>query len=411
MINEMLLDKYAQLAVVSGCNVQKGQLLIINAPVECAYFARICAKKAYEAGAGEVVVQYNDENLNRLDYLNVETETLKKVSQWQIDKKQEQIDNKCCMLHIDSKIPSILQGIDSSKIQEVMMSLQSAMKPFRYYTMSDHGQWCIVAIPNTLWAKKVFPHLSDEQALDKLWDAILKAVKVDENSDAIANWDKHNEQIIKRANILNDYCFESIEFKNDLGTCLSVGLVDNHIWAGGCSTTVGGVKFNPNMPTEEIFTMPHKYRVNGKVVSTKPLNYNGVLVNDFELVFKDGKVVEYHAKENLEALTNLINLDEGSCYLGEVALISHDSMISKSNILFYNTLFDENASCHLALGSAYPTNIVSGGEMSEEQMEKVGCNNSMTHVDFMFGSKCMSVKGITKDNNVVVLFEKGNFVI
>ncbi len=411
MINQELLNKYADLAIKSGCNIQKGQLLIINAPVDCAFFARVCAQKAYEAGAGRVVVQYNDENLSHLDYLHVATDELKKVSQWQIDRKQEQIDNKCCMLHIDSKIPSILQDIEPSKIQEVMMSLQTAMKKFRYYTMADHGQWCIVAIPNLLWAKKVFPELNDEQAVEKLWDAILKSVMVNEESDAVNNWDFHNQQISKRATILNDHAFKAIKFKNDLGTDLCVGLVENHIWAGGDSMTVGGVKFNPNMPTEEIFTMPHKYRVNGKVVSTKPLNYNGVLVEDFEIDFVDGKAVSYSAKNNQEALANLINLDEGSCYLGEVALISHDSPISLSKILFYNTLFDENASCHLALGSAYPTNVVGGTDMNEEQMEAVGCNSSMTHVDFMFGSKCMNIVGVNNDDSEVVLFEKGNFVI
>ena len=251
---------------------------------------------------------------------------------------------------------------------------------------------------------------SDEGAFDRLLDAILSASRVQADNDPVAEWQAHIENLARRNKILNDYDFESLHFENSLGTDLTVGLAEGHIWAGGGEVAKNGVAFAPNIPTEETFTMPHKYRVNGKVVATKPLNYNGKLIEDFYLVFKDGKVVEYDAGKEKESLKNLLEIDEGSSYLGEVALIPFDSPIANTGILFYNTLFDENASCHLALGCAYPMNLKGSEEMTEEEMKAKGYNKSMTHEAIMVGSADMKITGTTHDGKKVVIFKDGNFV-
>lgn len=408
---EKLLQKYAELAVKSGVNIQKGQYLVINCPVSAHDFARRCAKIAYQQGAGQVEVRYVDADLNKLDYEFVETDELKKVANWKIIRQEESIEKKCAFLHIVSEKPGLLKSIDSNKLQTVQIELYKAMDRFQYYTKNNHGQWSIIAVPNSVWAKQLFPNDDEELAISKLWDAIFKAVRVNTEEDAITLWNNHNKEMLARVEKMNAYHFKSLHFKNDLGTDLVVELNRNHIWHGGSDLTQGHVLFNPNMPTEEIFSMPKRNGVNGRVYSTKPLNYQGKLIEDFYIDFKDGKAVAWDAKKEKEALSNLINLDEGSAYLGEVALISHDSPISNMNILFMNTLFDENASCHLALGSAYPTNMVDGEKMSKEELVKNDCNVSMTHVDFMFGSSCMEVTGYSENGESVILLKKGNFVM
>ncbi len=279
------------------------------------------------------------------------------------------------------------------------------------YSMGNHGQWTIAAIPSLGWAKLVFPEDDDQKAIDKLWEAIFKASKIDKNSDPIENWKVHNETLNIHNNKLNEYKFEALHFKNAKGTDLIVGLADDHRWAGGAEIAANNQTFNPNIPTEETFTMPHRDNVNGVVYSTKPLDYQGVLIDEFKLEFKDGKVINASANQNEEKLIELLDTDDGSRHIGEIALISHDSPISLSNILFYNTLYDENASCHMALGAAYPMNIINGVNMSEEDLKSKGFNSSMIHVDFMFGSSDMSIEGINFDGSKVLIFENGNFII
>ena len=260
--------------------------------------------------------------------------------------------------------------------------------------------------------QKVFPNAkTDEEAVSLLWDAILKASRVTIDKDPVLEWKNHNKYLSNHTKLLNDYNFKYLHFKNSLGTDLTVELVKNHIWLGGAEKSSKGVIFNANIPTEEVFTMPYKYGTQGKVVATKPLNYEGKLIEDFYLVFKDGKVVEYDAKKEKVALESLLNTDEGSKYIGEIALISHDSPISNMNILFYETLFDENASCHMALGKAYPINIKNGPNMEMEELEALGYNNSINHVDFMFGSDDMEIIGEKESGEKVEIFKKGNFVI
>lgn len=410
-MNENLLTKFAQLAVRIGVNIQKGQPLYIKGPVEAYEFIRLCVKEAYEAGASEVFVDYNDGVRIRLDYEYVETDVLKKVPEWYLMKTKEGIEKGMAMLNILSPNPDLLDGIDSDKIKEVHMAQMLASKPYQYYTMNNVGQWSIVAYPNDVWAQKVFPDLEKEDAVQKLWEAILYTSRVNEEEDSIETWNKHNQKIQAHAKKMNDLNFKSLHFKNQLGTDLVVGLVENHVWEGGCDKAANGAIFNPNIPTEEIFTMPSRFHIDGTVVSTKPLAYGGKLIQDFKLTFKEGKVVEYHALENEETLKNLLETDEGALSLGEVALISHNSPISNLNLLFYNTLFDENASCHLALGRCYPSNIKNGTEMSEEELLAHGGNQSMVHVDFMFGSEDMEVIGTTYEGQQIPVFKNGNFVI
>ena len=344
-----------------------------------------------------------------MDYKYQAVEDLCNVLPWQVDCQLDYFKEGACILHIISEIPEVMKGLDQKKIAQVMKAHRLAKKELRDYTMTNKAQWCIVAIPNPAWAKQVFPDLSKEEAMESLWDAILKTVHVKEDNDPIQAWNEKQMAFEKHLKVMNDYQFDELHFTNSLGTDLHVGLVKQHIWAGGSETNENGVLFNANMPTEEIFCMPHKYRVNGIVYASLPLNYNGVLVKDFWIEFKDGKAVNFDAKEGKDALAELINFDEGSAHLGEVALVPYDSPISQSKILFFNTLFDENASCHLALGEAYPSCIENGLNMNEEEYDQNGVNKSNTHVDFMFGTSDMKIEGIKQDEKVLV-FENGNFV-
>ncbi len=409
-MNQTLLKKYARLAVVMGANVQKGQTLIINTSVEAKEMTRYAVEAAYEAGAKEVVVNYKDDLISRMHYEYQTEETLCDVPDWMVEQKVSKLREGAATLHIISDTPGVLGGIDAQKISAVYRVLNERYKEASEITMANKVQWAIVAVPNVRWAKQVFPQLEEQEALESLWKKILSAVHVNEEQDAISLWKQHNKNLAEREVVLNKHNFKAMHFKNELGTDITIELVKNHIWAGGNEHTVDGVEFNPNMPTEEIFTMPYKYGVNGTVVTSKPLDYNGTLINEFSLTFKDGKVIDYNASNDYETLQSLIEFDEGSSYIGEVALVPYSSPISLSDTLFYNTLFDENASCHLALGRAYPMNVKGGIAMSPEQLSEAGANYSLTHVDFMFGSPCMKIEGICEDGTRISVFEKGDFV-
>ena len=406
------IKEFATLAVVSGVNVQKGQPLIIDAPVEAYELVRECIRIAYEQGSSKVTVNYYDDINTRLNYENVETKTLAEVPNWAIERKKNEIENDSCYLYIIGEDPDLLKGIDSEKIKEVSLSKMKAMQPYQYYTMNNVGQWSIIAYPNLAWAKKVYPNKDDDFAMQSLWNAILSTSRV-ENDKSLDNWIKHNAEISHHCEILNKHNFKSLHFKNGSGTDLTVGLIKDHIWEGGDDMSRGKYKamFNPNIPTEEVFTMPDRYHIDGTVVSTKPLSYNGTIISKFSLTFKDGQIIDFDADDNKEILKNLIEMDKGTKSLGEVALISHDSPISNLGILFYETLFDENASCHLAIGACYPTNVKGGTELTADELYELGGNDSMEHVDFMFGSYDMHVTGITYNGTEVDVFDNGNFVI
>lgn len=408
MPNKELLRAYAKLIAQKGLNVQAGQPVLINASVEVYEFVRLLVEECYNLKAKTVIVDYSDSFNNRAKINNESLENLENVPQYIIDKYQSLVDEGVCRISLTSPNPQGSIGIDIAKQKAYNLAYMSKTAFLRKHFMDDCGQWCVAAVPTEAWANQVFPNATD--GVDKLWEAIFKACHVSlENT--LDSWDKHSQEIQKHATLLNELELVKLTFKNSLGTNLEVGLAEKHLFAGGDEYTTKGVCFAPNIPTEEVFTMPHKDKVNGVVYASKPLNYNGGLIKDFYLEFKDGKVVKYDAKEGLELLKSLIEFDEGSAYLGEVALLSYESSISLMNILFYNTLFDENASCHLALGAAYAMNTENGINLSEEELIARGCNMSKTHVDFMFGTSDMEVIGYTKDGKVVEIFKNGNFII
>lgn len=402
------LQKYAKLIVEVGVNVQENQLLVINSPVECREFTRMLVDAAYAVKAKNVMVRWSDDIINKSYFMNVSEDVIREVPNYVVEQFHYIVDSNAAVISISAPTPGLLKEVDPKKLQLNQIVTNEKMSFYRKHMMSNGSQWCVVSYPTDAWAEKVFPN--DQDAWDKLMDSILSASRVEEDNDPVAAWKEHMDILARHNKMLNDFNFKTLYFTNSLGTDLTVELVQNHIWGGGAETAQNGVVFAPNIPTEETFTMPHKFGVQGKVVATKPLNYNGKLIEDFYLVFKDGKVVEYDAAKEKEALKGLLELDEGSSRLGEVALISHVSPISNQNILYFNTLFDENASCHLALGNAYTMNIKNGHTASEEELEKAGYNKSMAHVDFMFGSADMKITGVTQDGKEISVFENGNFV-
>ena len=410
MVTEKMYDKLAELLVKKGVNVQKDQPVIINASVRDADFVEKVVRYAYEAGAKYVSVEWGDSKISKMAYQYQSMETLSEIPQHMYDKRKYQQDGGACYISIASGKPGEMADVDGEKIRAVNMAYYSKMADLMSYTMNNEGQWTIAGVPSLEWAKVVFPDLPDDEAFEKLGDAIFAVTRVTEDNDPIADWNEHDKELIEHAKKLNEYNFEKLHFTSELGTDLYVGLVKDHIWVGGGCTTPKGVYFDPNMPTEEIFCMPLKTGTNGIVYASKPLSYNGKVIKDFWLRFEDGKVVDYDAKEEKEALSILLDFDEGSRYLGEVALVPYDSPISRSGILFFNTLYDENAACHLALGRPYPENIKGGEEMSKEELAAHGANDSMQHNDFMFGTKEMDIDGIKDDGTVVPVFRKGNFV-
>ena len=411
MLNKKL-EKYAHLIAFSGVNVQKDQNVVIRASVDNASFVRMLVEECYKAGAKWVKVDWSDPYINRTHFEYQSEETLSTVKDYMVAEQKDIYESGSCFISLTSPIPEIMKGIDSKKMMARNIAFSKAMAEFRKYTAANLTQWCVAAVSNPVWAKKVFPELTDEEANLRLWDAILETCHVTNDNDPIAAWQKHNEDFARRLETLNNYNFKELHFKNEKGTDLQVCLAPNHIWEGGyCKTQKTDVIFNPNMPTEEIFTMPYRNHVNGKVVTTKPLDFQGNLIEEFTLIFKDGRVVEYSASNAHDSLKNLVEFDEGSHYIGEVALVPYHSPISEMNILFCNTLFDENASCHLALGAAYPTTVKNGENMTKEELAQAGANDSLLHVDFMFGSADMNVKGIQFDGTDVDVFVNGDFVI
>jgi aminopeptidase len=406
-----LLEKYAKLIVEVGVNVQKDQVLVVNSSVETYELTRLIVKAGYNAGASNVVVLWGDPYVGRIAYDCMSLELLGTIPQWSIDQAKELVKKEACIVSITSPIPGLNKGVDPEKMQTAGLAQMKAFMFVQDHMMGNNTQWTVIAAPNKVWAKQIFTDLDEDVALEKLWSAILKASRVTETNDPVKEWQNHSKTLRTHNDILTNHQFASLHFTNNLGTDLTVQLVENHIWAGGGTKSTKGINFNPNIPTEENFTMPHKFGVNGTVVASLPLDYRGNLIEDFWLEFKDGKVVNYDAKKQLESLKSLLEVDEGSSYLGEVALISYDSPINNTGILFLNTLFDENASCHLALGRAYPRNVQGGNSMTPEELKAVGSNQSMVHSDFMFGSKDMQVVGTKKDGSKVIIFKDGDYVI
>lgn len=409
-INE-LLNEYAKLAVEVGVNIQPGQILAINAPIVAKDLVEMITKRAYEVGAGRVMINWQDDFSSKLFYEYATEERLKEVPEYMVERLKYIVDNNGAVLSITSPNPEMFKDLDPKKIAIASNASATKTKFYSEHMMASRTQWSIIAYPNEAWAHKVFPDLDVKEAVEKLLEAILYTSRVDGKNDTVTNWKNHIHNLDEHNLILNKYNFKSLHFRNSLGTDLDIELVKDHIWAGGGELSGSGVFFVPNIPTEETFTMPHNQKINGTVVSTKPLNVRGKVIPSFKLTFKDGKVIDFEATEEYDTLKTLLETDEGSKSLGEVALVSYDSPISNLNILFYNTLFDENASCHLALGNAYSMNIKGGTKMTEEELKKYGYNVSNIHVDFMFGSRDMEIVGTTYDGRQIPIFRKGNFIL
>jgi aminopeptidase len=409
MPNLSQLNQLAELAVSVGVNVQKDQMVVVRAPIESSDFVRRITEAAYLKGASKVLVLWSDDEISKLHYTYQSDEVLQEVPEYLKAQYQYALDQGACFLSVSSPNPGIFKDVDGKKLQLSQLASSRALKFFREFMMGNKTQWSIVAASNEAWAKQVFPELDTEAGIEALWELIFQASHVDGVKPVQEVWDAHNARLGEHDDYLNGQNFSSLKFKNNLGTNIEIGLVPDHIWVGGGEHATTGVYFNPNIPTEENFTMPDKYRVNGKVVASKPLNYQGKIIKDFYFVFKDGQVVEYDAKEGKDALDNLLATDEGSKYIGEIALVEHDSPISQMKRILFSTLFDENASCHIALGRAYPMNIKGGLTSTTEELVKRGYNDSQSHVDFMFGTEDLSIVGVKQDGSEVVVFKDGAY--
>ncbi len=409
-MNKTVLRNYAKLIVRIGANVQKGQEVVINASVDDAYFVKYVVEEAYKAKAKRVTVEWDCQDITKMTFKYQTVKTLCEVPEWVKAKQEHRVEVLPAMIHILSEDPDGLNGIN----QEKMLARQKATGPiFMKYreAMDNKYQWTIVGIPGVAWAKKIFPNLSKKAAVDALWDAILKVTRV--NGDPIANWDAHNKNLAQKSQKLNDLKIKTLTYHSSNGTDFTVGLKECMKFEAGGAYTLSGVYYNPNMPTEECFTSPDKTTANGIVYATKPLSVRGVLVDNFALRFENGKVVEVIAKDPMhkDVLEKLISTDEGAAMLGEVALVPFDSPINQTGLLFYNTLYDENACCHLAIGRAFNECIRGYENMTDEEIAAVDLNKSMVHVDFMIGSEDLSIVAQTYDGKTVQIFKDGTWAI
>lgn len=407
-MNEAMVEKYARLVVKTGVNIQKGQTLVITSSVECAFFVRIAAQIAYQEGARDVVVNWRDELLTKIRFIHAPEEVFDEFPHWQKELYLSNALAGAAFLYISASDPELMKDVNPDRMTRSQKAGNIALKEYRERTMSNKNAWAVVSIPTGSWAKKVFPGLPEEESVERLWEAILKTVRADA-PDPVAAWEEHKKNLKRRLDYLNSAGLRFLHYKNSLGTDLEIEFPQGHIWLGGSDYTPDGREFIANMPTEEVFTLPLRTGVNGTVVSSMPLNYNGNLIENFSLTFKEGKVVEVQAGKDQELFKRILDSDEGAGYLGEVALVPYDSPISRSGILYYNTLFDENASCHLALGEAYPVCIKNGENLSRDELLRLGVNNSLIHEDFMIGTHDLEIVGVTREGREIPIFEKGNF--
>jgi aminopeptidase len=404
------LKEYAELLVRVGVNVQKGQDLVITSQVDQAPFARLCVQAAYEAGARAVDMAWSDDAIARMTYLNADESVFDVIPEYRIRFNTDYAEGGACFLHLISSDPENLKGVDPSRLERAHRAYGKYMKRYRELGMASAFPWSIGALASPAWAKRVFPDLPEAEAVAALWEKIFMAVRVTGDGTAVEKWRQHQENLQRHVDILNGYAFDRLHYYNALGSDFTVGLCKGHIWCAGGEKTPKGQFFMPNMPTEEIFTAPDRNRCDGVICAALPLSKDGNVIRDIRFVVKAGKIVEATASANEELLRKSIAVDEGASRFGEVALVPYDSPISNSKTLFYNTLFDENAACHLAFGEAYPTTVEGALEMSEEERLSAGLNKSITHVDFMVGTADLSIDGYTADGRCVPVFRDGNFV-
>lgn len=408
MLNGKILDNYADLVIKFGVNLQKNQGLEIICPVEKREVAHALARSAYKAGAKIVRMRWHDEIFDKICYEHADTTALAEIPKWYVDSKNYLVENGYCYIAVSAEDPAIFKDIAPEKIATVAKARSKALKKFSDAVMANGLRWCVVSVPTLAWAKQVFPHAENpEEALSQ---AIEITMRLDTENPTL-EWEKHIDTLERRAKFLNDKNFEYIRFKNNKGTDLRVGLAIDHQWISAKEKAQDGIHFVANMPTEEVFTAPHREKVDGVLVSALPLCENGQIIDDFTIKFKNGKIVDFSAKKGYETLKHLIETDSGTYRLGEIALIGKNSPVAKCNVLFYNTLFDENASCHLAIGKGYPTTIKNGESYTIKELKEKGLNDSTEHIDFMIGTSDMSVIGVEKDGKESVLFKDGEWVI
>ncbi|CAM4348997.1 aminopeptidase [Lacicoccus alkaliphilus] len=403
------LEKYASLLVEVGLNVQKGQRVSINASADALPLVRLVTEKAYGKGAKDVNINLKDDRLTQLHAHNKDVLEYAEVPQWVIDQRMFYSDEKAAFLSITSSSPELLKGVDQEKLKSMQIAYGNAFKEYSNRIQSDYHSWCVAGYPSVEWAKLVFPDKAEDAAVDALLELIFYTMRIN-HEDPVEAWLELDASLHEKVDILNEKHFHALRYEGP-GTDFTMELPEKHLWAGASSVNSEGVRFMANMPTEEVFTAPKKDGVNGCVSNTKPLSYGGNIIDGFKLTFKDGKVVDYEAEQGYDVLKNLLETDDGAQYLGEVALVPDDSPISNTGTLFFNTLFDENASCHIALGSAYGFSIDGGKDMSRGELTEAGLNDSITHVDFMIGSADLNIYGVDSEGAEIPIFIKGNWAI
>ena len=405
-MKKSILREYARLIVRCGVNVQKGQEVMIYADLDQPEFVQMVVEEAYKAKAKEVIVHWNFQPLQKIHTRYQSVKTMGTAKKWELERQQHYCDAMPCRIHLISEDPDGLKGVNMQKMAKARQMLYPVIKP--YIDKRDgYQQWCIAAVPGAAWAKKVFPGLRASVAMEKLWEAILDTSRV--NGDPILAWEKHNADLKARCDYLNSLGLAKLHYTADNGTDLTVGMIPEAKFCGGGELSRNGIYFNPNIPTEECFISPKRGEAEGIVYSTKPLSYDGQLIEDFSIRFENGKAVEAHARVGEELLNTMLSMDEGAAYLGECALVPQQSPICQKGILFYNTLFDENAACHLAMGRGFNDTIRDYQSMTNEQCAALGINESMIHEDFMIGCDSMNIDGICADGKVVPIFRNGNW--
>lgn len=406
-MKKSVLKKYANLIVEVGANVHKGQDVELYVDVDQELLAAYIVESCYKHGARRVNVRWQSDKVSRVHYKKGSIKALSTFENYEIERQKYLCEKLPAFIYIESSDPDAMKGVNQLKVAKISQLTYPVIKPFRAQRENKY-QWTIAGAASPAWAKKVFPNLSKKRAVEALWDAILKTSRCE--GDPIKNWKNHNEDLSKRVKALNGMNLDYLHYTSKNGTDFKVWLLPNVNWLAGGETALGSnIYYNPNIPTEECFTTPCKGKAEGIVFATKPLSYRGELIEDFSIRFKDGKAVEVKAKKGEELLKQMISMDENACYLGECALVPYDSPINNTGILFYNTLYDENAACHLALGRGF-TNLVQDYEKySEEELLKMGINDSQIHVDFMIGSKDLSIVGHTRDGKDIQIFKEGNW--
>ncbi len=406
-MKKTVMQKYARLIARKGINVKKGQEVIVSASLDQPEFVKMVVEECYRAGASKVTVEWSYQPITKLHYRYRSLKTLSTFEKWEIEKLEHKCETLPATIYIESDDPDGLKGIDQTKVSKASQAKYPIIKPY-HDKMDNKYQWCIAAVPGEAWAKKVFPGERTSKAVEKLWNAILYTSRAD-GDDPVKAWEEHNADLKTRFEYLNSLGIESLHYTASNGTDFTVGLIPDALFMGGSEFTLGGTEFNPNIPSEEVFTSPMKGKAEGVVHATRPLSYRGELIENFSVRFENGKAVEVHAEKGEELLKQMISMDENAAYLGECALVPFDSPIRNSEITFFNTLFDENACCHLAFGRGFENCIKDFDKYTLEECREKGINDSLIHVDFMIGSKDLNITAHTRGGKDVAIFKDGNW--